>query len=232
MPEPTLLGDIIQPAWNSLTPEQRTCWHFFAAANPVMDSQGRLRTLYGQQLHYRQNKDLAVTESVPLLDHPPPALAAPRRVAVLSLAWPLAARIEGTTTARRGFVYLQLDDPLPEDTAAIVTQGYYQRRTGTGRPPRIRHVTVILPLDSGVKVLNVPQGYYASTEGFNKFATIMGITAQKRPSKPLGTLKVVNVNTGETVRQILSNPYGGQNKKTNRPRATAVNPDAGVNHYP
>ena len=47
MAAPTLLSDVIQPAWQALTPEQRTCWHFWALEHPQIDAAGALRTLYG-----------------------------------------------------------------------------------------------------------------------------------------------------------------------------------------
>lgn len=231
MAEPTLLGDIIQPAWNSLTPEERTCWHFWALANPLIDELGVLRTLNGEQAHYQRNKDLAVTESVPLLTEPPADFTPPRPVAVITLTWPLASQLGGSISTRGGFVALELEDELPADTAAIVTQGYYRKKNGGGRPPRIRHVCVILPLATGQVNLQLPSGYYATTSGDNKFARIFGVTAQRRPDRPLATIKLVNVENGQTLRQIIANPYGGSRKKTNRPRATQVNPRPG-NHYP
>jgi len=232
MAEPTLLGDIINPAWNALTPEQRTCWHFWAAANPLVDQFGQLHTLYGEQAHYKKNADIAVTENNPLLSDPPNTSTAPLAVAVVTVAWPLQSLIQGTTTARRGLVYLNLDDPLPADTAVIVRQGYDTKSAGRGRAPRIRHVTIIQPLDEGAIVLDIPAGYYATTAGNNKFATIRGRTAQRRPDKPLGTIRIVNLTNGQTVRQVLANPFAGSRKNTSRARATAVQPDSGINHFP
>jgi hypothetical protein len=230
--EPTLLGDVIQPAWNALTPEQRTCWHFWAALNPVTDESGRLRTLYGAQAHYERNANLAVAEDVALLSNPPATLAPPRQVTILTVAWPIQARLEATTTARRGLVYLQLKDEIPEDTVVIVRQGYDTKLTGKGRPPRIRHVTIILPTTVGNVALTPPAGYFATTAGVNRYTTVTGITARRRPDRPLATARVVSLDTGTTVRQALTNPYGGSRTGSNRARATSVNPTQGTNHYP
>jgi len=232
MAEPTLLGDIIQPAWNSLTPEQRTCWHFWAQKTPQLDELGRLVTLYGQQAHYSRNADLATALTVPLIEEPPANETPPQPIAILTIAWPIQSLIEGTTTARQGIVYGELSDPVPTNTVVIVKQGYDRKKRGRGRPPRIRHVTVLVPLDTGFIDFNLPTGYYATTSGDNKFSTIKGITARRRPDKPLGTVRIVNATNGQTIRQVLNNPFGGAPTGANRPRATSVNPDSGINHYP
>lgn len=232
MPEPTLLSDFIQPHWNALTPEQRVCWHFWAADHPLVDELGRLRTLYGAQAHYNRNGNIAVTEDNTLLGNPPTTMTAPQAVAIITVAWPLQSLISGTTTARRGLVYLELDEPMPTDTAVIVKQGYDKKHNGPGRPPRVRHVTIIQPLQSGDVALDIPDGYYATTAGNNKFATIRGRTAQRRPDKPLATVRIVNLTNGQTVREVLKNPFAGSPTKSNRARATAVQPTGGVNHYP
>jgi hypothetical protein len=232
MAEPTLLGDIIAPAWQTLTAEQRTCWHFWAAAHPQINENAELRTLYGAQAHYQKNSNIAVTETVPLLDDSPPNETPPAQVAILTIAWPLQALLSDLTIARHGLIYLDMDQPLPADTAVIVRQGYKKEISRLTRPARTRHVTVILPLGTGPVSLIVPEGYFASTAGDNKFATIKGQTAQRRPDRPTGRVKIVNVTNGQTVGQILNNPYAGSRKKTNRARATADKPTSGVNHFP
>lgn len=232
MPDPTLISEELAPAWSSLTPEQRTCWHFSAMKHPVLGGDGSPEILFGYQYHYNRNGQLAVVDPDLMLTDPPPTHAPPQQVAIVSVAWPLGSQITGTTTARQGFAWLELDDPLPAETAVIVTQGYYRNLTNSRKTPRIRHVTVIEPLGSGTISLIMPSGYFATTAGANKYATIKGIRAMMLPQKPLGTIKVVNVTTGQTIRQILANPNGGTSTGINRPRATSYNPDAGVNHYP
>ena len=232
VPDPTLLGDIIQPAWQSLTPEQRTCWHFWAATHPELDESGRLVTLYGQQAHYAKNADIATAVTVPLLDDPPPNSTPPFTVAMVTYAWPIQSLLGGTVTARQGLVWAELDDPVPSNQIVIVKQGYDRKKTGTGRPPRIRHVTILLPLDTGMVNLQIPTGYYATTSGDNRYSTIRGITARRRPDRPLGTVRIVNIENGQTIRETMDNPFGGSRTKTNRPRATAYKPLSGINHYP
>lgn len=231
MPEPTLLGEIIQPAWQSLTPEQRTCWHFWAAANPQVTEGGYPFTMFGQQAHYSRNADIAVSEEGTLLTDPPTNTTPPPRVAIITYSWPKQALITGTTTARNGYAFLNLDDPVPADTTVIVRQGYDRKRSGKPRPPRIRHVTIIVPLQSGPISLLIPAGYYATTAGNTKYARIKGITARRRPDLPLGTIRIVNLVNGQTVREVLKNPNGGSRTRIARPPASQFS-ESPTNHYP
>jgi hypothetical protein len=231
MPDPTLLGDLIQPAWQALTPAQRTCWHFWAAAHPQQTEGGYLFTMFGQQAHYSRNADLAVTETATLLTEPPPNTTPPKPVAIVSLAWPRASLTVGGVTARQGFAVLDVSAALPADTIVIVRQGYDRKKTGKPRPPRIRHVTIIVPLTSGLISLVLPAGYYATTSGNTKFAKIKGVSAKRRPDLPLGTIRVVNTTNGETIRQVLANPYGGSRTKSSRAPASQFSTSS-RNHFP
>lgn len=231
MPDPTLLGDVIQPAWQSLTPEQRTCWHFWAAAHPQVTEGGYRFTMFGQQAHYSRNADIAVSEEGTLLEDPPATTTPPRQVAIVTYSWPKQALITGTTTARNGYAFLDVTDELPADTTVIVRQGYDRKKTGKPRPPRIRHVTIITPLYSGNVSLLIPAGYYASTAGATKYARIKGVTARRRPDLPLGTIRVVNVTNGETIRQVLANPNGGSRTRIARAPASQFS-NSLTNHYP
>ena len=231
MPDPTLLGDSIQPAWNSLTAAQRTCWHIFAATHPVLDNTGRLRTLYGQQYHYRTNAWIAVAESPALIASPPTTTTPPTAADIQTAVWPLSALRQGGGTARAGTAYLAMKYPNADTVVIIVRQGYTTKKSGNVKPPRIRHVTVIQPEAAGPWDLVVPEGYFASTGGRRKFSVITGRNAKRRPDKPLGNALMIDINNGQKLSVMLRNPYGGARKKTNRPRATAVNPTPG-DHYP
>lgn len=232
MPDPTLLGDIIQPAWQALTPEQRTCWHFFAAAHPTLDAAGVLRTLYGQQYHYKTNSWIAVAEGPPLIDEPIAPGAPPSDIPIETNAWPLQALRADNTTARQGLAYATIKNPTPNTVVIVVRQGYTNKKTGAPRPPRIRHVTVVQPTDSGDFDLAIPDGYFASTGGRRKFSVITGKNAKRRPDKPLGSALLIDITTGAKLSVVLKNPYGGGRTGSNRPRATSVDPTSGVNHYP
>jgi hypothetical protein len=76
------------------------------------------------------------------------------------------------------------------------------------RTPRVRHVTTMIPAQTGNVPLDVPQGYFATTNGVNRFATIKGRTAARRPDLPLGRLRVVNLTNGKVIRQTIPNPTG------------------------
>jgi len=232
MPEATLLGDNIQPAWQALTPEQRTCWHFWAATHPQLDAFGNLQTLYGQQAHYERNAALAQADPPPLLTDPPTNTTKPPTPNLIAQTWPIQSKLIDDTIARRGLAYIDFIEELDNNTLVVIRQAYDTKLSGKGRPPRVRHVTVVPPLGFGPVSLVDPNGYYATTAGNNRFARIRGITARRRPDKPLATGRVVNLLNGEVVRITVPNPNGGARKKTNRARATAVQPTGGVNHYP
>lgn len=214
---PTLLSDQIQPAWQNLTPEQRTCWHFYALAHPELSATGELRTLYGQQLHYSRNADIATTATEPLLNDPPPTETLPTPIDVVTVVWPLTTRLGSAETARYGVAFVNINVAIPANHAAIVRQGYDRKKTGKGRPPRIRHVKALAPGSIGIKDLTTPSGYFSSTGGWNKFASIKGRTARRRTDKPLGTLRVINLENGKTIRQLLSNPFGTSATDVHRP---------------
>lgn len=217
MAEPTLLGDIIQPAWQALTPEQRTCWHFWALAHPQLTRLNELRTLYGQQAHYSRNKSLAVTLSAALLTDPPPNDERPPAPIIYSRAWATAARLAGNITANGGLAYLEVLQAPAANVWVIVTQGYDKKHKGKGRPPRVRHVTTIPAGFTGTVALTDPEGYFASTRGRPKFSFITGRTAQRRRDKPLGKVRVINADNGIEINQTLGNPFGGSDSGVNRP---------------
>lgn len=231
MPDPTLLTDRVQPAWQDLTPEQRTCWHFWAAANPQVDSTGELQTLYGQQAHYQRNAALAVIDEDLQLTDPPTSNTPPEPITITAAVWPNQALLPDDTTARRGTAALILRNSLPSTRGAIVTQTYDTKKKPRGRPPRVRHVLII---DSGTPTTidpSIPDGYFATTAGANRFARILGRTARRRPDLPFGKVRVIDLQTGAVTRQPINNPYGGARTSANRARATSVDPQPG-DHYP
>lgn len=232
MAEPTLLGDILAPAWNALDASQRVAWHFWAAANPQVDERARLRTMYGYQAYQTRNASIAVLETEPLLENPPTHDTAPPSIRARAIAWPIQARLATDVTARNGVAYIELDEPVPADTAVIVKQSYTRQPGRPGRPEQTRHVRIVLPLDAGPVSLQNPNGYYSQTAGVNQWSTIRGRTARRRPDKPFAVLRVVNLSNGRRVRQVLANPNAGSRRHSNRARASAVAPDSGVNHYP
>lgn len=231
MPLPTLLSDVITPAWDALTADQRTCWHFWALKHPQLDAAGELRTMYGKQAHYSRNAQIAVIDDPPLLTTPPPDAAPPVAPTVYSQAWPLQSKTISGETARRGVCYAILDGDLPDDTAIILRQGYTYRKSGKGPRPRIRHCTVRSTLTTDAINLDDPSGYFASTDGDTKYAHIKGVNAQRRPDLPLGSIKVVDLNTGLYTEAAIPNPFGGTRTKANRARATSVNPGPD-DHFP
>ena len=76
------------------------------------------------------------------------------------------------------------------------------------RAPRVRHVTVIAAGGSGEFSLTEPSGYFATTAGANRFATIKGQTARRRPDLPLGKIRVINTSNGVMRKRSIPNPTG------------------------
>jgi hypothetical protein len=231
MAEPTLLGDTVQPAWQNLTPEQRTCWHFWAAAHPQLDATGKLRTLYGQQAHYSRNAAISVTEDATLLTDPPPNDQLAGHIDIDPVVFLKQVRLPGNITARRGVAAVFLRRPLEGNEAIVITQTYDTKRRNRGRPPRVRHVTVALPTDTGLIPLTQSDGYYATTGGTNRFSKIHGRTAARRTDLPLAKVRVINLDTGKIYRLAVKNPFPRAKAGANRARATAYKPKTG-DHYP
>lgn len=215
---PSLIGDRLAPSWQALTPAQRLCWHFWAAAHPQTVDDLDYMILIGWQAYIERNASLMLPDTAMPLTEPPAATTPPARVAILTMSWPRQSRVAVTGTSRYGYTFVQLTDAMPANQIAIVHQGYSRQRKDPKKTTGVRHVTVLLPLDTGPVSLLVPTGYFASTAGATKFARIKGRTARRRPDQPLGKLRVVNTDTGETIQQILSNPNGGGRKRIKRPR--------------
>lgn len=95
-----------------------------------------------------------------------------------------------------------------------------QRETSAkkNKKPSVRHVTTYQLGDAEVISLNDPKGYYATTAGENKFATIKGMTARRRPDLPLGRVTFINLDNGEIIEQTIPNPTGGSPSQISRPR--------------
>jgi len=204
-----ILYDLIAAHWEGLTTEQQVCWRFWAADNPRTDREGRLGTRTGWQAFYSANCITALHPTPAWIDEPPAVEPEQPTVKITVGAWGRTARLANNTTARSGFAWLEIDEPLPDNTYASVTQSYYRQVKNPTKASRIRHTNILGPGDSGTVNLQTPSGYYAETAGVNKFAKIKGITARRRRDRPLGTLRITT-NTGTlTWRSSLPNPLVG-----------------------
>lgn len=86
------------------------------------------------------------------------------------------------------------------------------------KKPAVRHVVVRQDSDPLEFDLTTPNGYFATTGGSNKFASIKGMTARRRPDLPLGKAKFVNIRTGRILEKSIPNPTGGSRSIISRNR--------------
>jgi hypothetical protein len=216
---PTIIGDILSDAWNALTADQRSCWHFFAMKNPIIDEEGELTTLNGWQIYYRQNVYIAIGEDYALLEDPPANLDPPPTRTLQATLWSAKGLLASGATTRRSTLVLEVKQALSADAFEILTQGYTENhggppipahpsRTTSRQRPSPRHVTILEPLFTGIVDLQTPTGYFATTGGRAKFSTIKGITARRRPDLPAAKLRAVSLLNGQTAESTVLNAAG------------------------
>jgi hypothetical protein len=227
VPDPTLLTDRLIPHWISISPDQRCCWHFDAAVHPIKGKTGRTTILYGYQYFYNRNVLLIVANDSWALDDPPPNTTDPLPEIIPAIVWPKASKSPTPPNRRRPVLYLAPLQPWPTGQFGIVTQAYYRNKRNPPNRPRIRHVKVILEGTQNPFTLRIPDGYYAETAGQNRFATIKGGTALRRPDLPVGTVFNVRRDNGSWARYVIPNPTGGSRKRTTRKRHEEVGPNSG-----
>jgi len=92
------------------------------------------------------------------------------------------------------------------------------KKTTPNNNPRVRHVTIAQSGDTSPLPLDVPTGYFATTAGANRFASIKGQTARRRPDLPLGIARIISTTNGLRVDVTLGNPTGGQLSAISLPR--------------
>lgn len=204
---PTELGNIIAVAWAALTDEQRTCWNFWSLQHPITSSRGDRIALYGWQAFYAVNAALAVVDPTLILNDPPATSTPPPPIQVSGALWTKRARLASGSTLRTSLAWLDLATPIPPGTAVIVKQAYAIRSARSRRLPRNRHVTTLQETDAGPVNLQTPRGYFASTAGANKFASIKGATASRKRNKPLCRLQILNTDNGATTTITVANPH-------------------------
>lgn len=204
---PTELGDIIAAIWPTLTAQQRTCWNFWGLQHPVTSSRGDRIALYGWQAFYAVNAALGVVDPALILHNPPTSATLPPVPNVTGMLWTKRAQLANGTTLRRGLAWLELGEPIPTATAVIIKQAYSIRSARSRRLPRNRHVTTLQETEAGPVNLQTPRGYFASTAGANKFASIKGATASRKRNLPLCRLQVINTNNGATITITVANPH-------------------------
>lgn len=257
-----LLYDIIADAWTALTPEQRICWHFTAAKNPILLGGNELFTENGWQFFVDKNSPLAIINPDLILNDPPTDETPPNIPEISGTVWPLPGKTAAGPSKQRSAAAVTFKWPSALKNPATITQGYTEfsgahdvdpltqrvsavftdhqawittgitgeyLTTGVATPqrptsakknrrPSTRHAAVYAPSDPDTIRLDTPTGYYATTAGENKFATIRGLTARRRPDLPLGKALFINTANGRRERKTIPNPTGGSVSQVSRPR--------------
>lgn len=213
-----LIFDLAAPGWATLNPEQKICWHFWAAQNPKLVQDGQLRTLWGWQGYYSTNAPLYVLETpAPLTDPPADDEPAPQ-LKFHSIVWRRSSKRASGPNKRGSSALVYFDAALPPHVAAIITQTYTRRRNKPNIDTGNRHVITLGPGDTGAIELTAPNGYFATTAGNTSWARIKGKTAIRRPDLPMGRIQIINLTNAQVTETPLDNPTGGRHKRLRRPK--------------
>lgn len=124
MSQKGMLEDVLGPAWTGLTAEQRICWHFTAARNPIFEQDGGLFTENGWQYFIDINAPIAVVNAAHVLTEPPDTTTPPNTDPLVVASWPLPAKLGAGGSGKRAPVTIAWGSPGPANTDVIFTQGY------------------------------------------------------------------------------------------------------------
>jgi len=262
MSQQGIIADHLAALWLALTNDQRICWHFSAAKNPLVQEDGNVFSENGWQYFVDVNAPLAVVDVTHVLSDPPATDTAPNTAALEVAAWKLPVKLGAGGSSQRPDLLAKWTVLGPGNTDAIITQeydaftGYHTPYAATERisatnatsqawittgttgeylttgvltaqrpdPPKknkkpaVRHVSTWQNGDAQEINLSDPKGYYATTAGLNRFATIKGMTARRRPDLALGRVTFINRDNGERVKATIPNPTGGSPSRGARPR--------------
>lgn len=206
MAKPTLIGDHLAAKWNSLTDEQRSCWLFWAMANPITSAKGHKLAMYGYEAYVQRNSLLAAMDPELALTDPPANATPPPPAQIRAVNWQKKSKVQNAFRAYNGQAYLQLVQPLPAGCNLMVKQTFQSISKSSGRPARSRHVTYAKQGEPPLINIVVPRGYYASTAGANKYASIKGRTARRKKQLPFARVIIIDLATGNTREQTVGNP--------------------------
>jgi hypothetical protein len=227
MPKPVALTDRIIPRWIHLPADTRCCWHFDAATKPIKTARGFIATLYGYQYFYNRNILLIIADENFDLTDPPANIDPPEVEVIPAIVWPKPSKRNQGPNARGPSLWLEPKRPWPTGTVGIVRQGYAHNIRNPPNRPRPRHVRIIYEATIGSIFLTVPTGYYSTTQGLNRFATIWGYTARRLRSHPVARVLTVNRANGSSSTYTVPNPLGGSRTGVKRKRHEEAGPDTG-----
>jgi hypothetical protein len=119
-----LLHDVVAAAWAALTPEERICWHFTAADNPITLPDGSIYTLNGWQFFVDTQSALAVVDPTHTTTDPQPNGPSADTKQLDPVLWPLPSKLAGGSSTKRPPVNTVWKAGTPQNTDVIITQGY------------------------------------------------------------------------------------------------------------
>jgi hypothetical protein len=192
---PSLVGDVLAPAWAALTPAQRSSWHSYAASTPVYNLKRRVVALNGWQMWVHVNSILATADAGLILPDPPPDLVRPSPVPLAGYAirGPHVGPDGKTYTAGR--IYLYLNEPTPADRVLVVLNNVQRVSRWSARPWYPTKRTAILPGTTGWVDLTGRVGYTLAGPKWLKRMEVRGPGFLAHPAGmpvPVWTVSTVN----------------------------------------
>lgn len=128
---------------------------------------------------------------------------------------PATQRIQGVSATAQ--TWITTDNP----TAYLTVEyqgGVRATPTKRNKTPRVRHVTTWQQDDEETISLADSFGYFATTDGDNRFSKVRGLTARRRPDLPLARVRFISRENGNVIKGTIPNPTGGSPTNISRPR--------------
>lgn len=205
MPLTSYIKDLVAPAWNSLTDAQRSAWHFFAEANPIINAVGELDVVNGWMMYVHVNSWLSIASPSFILADPPPDLSTPAPINLRATIWPIKSQLPDSSTWRSGRAFLLVDPPTPSNRIIFILHASEFVSPFSLHPWRVAHSSFIPPGFSGLHDLTTRNGYSLSGSGNLSKLRIVGPWAAHHPQDKVAKLIIVSTTNGMRSRGTLTN---------------------------
>jgi hypothetical protein len=204
-PATTYIKDLLSPAWRALTSGQRVSWFTFAAANPIVSSEGSLNIVTGWTMFIHVNSWLSIADVSYILSDPPPDLSTPLSFNLQGTLWPIKSLTAGGSTARNGLALLDISPATPLDRLCFVLQPAAKMSALFPNSHLRAHSSIIFPGDSSLHDFSTRLGYSISTPANLTRLKINGPWARSHPGQPIANLVIVSTTNGRHVTGTVLN---------------------------